>query len=44
MPWNPNRYYRIVGETGNPIGDAIESGVIRGSGAVPANINYMKMQ
>ncbi len=35
VPWNSNRYYRIVGETGNPIGDAIESGVIRGPGAVP---------
>lgn len=35
VPYNPNRYYRIVGETGNPIGDAIESGVIRGPGAVP---------
>lgn len=35
VPQNPNRYYRIVGETGDPIGDAIKSGVIRGPGAVP---------
>lgn len=35
VPEDPNRYYRIVGETGNPIGDAIESGVIRGPGANP---------
>lgn len=35
VPQNPNRYYRIVGKTGDPIGDAIKSGVIRGPGAVP---------
>lgn len=37
-PWVPNnadRYYRIVGETGDPIGDAIDSGVIRGPGMNP---------
>ena len=42
VPWNPNRYYRIVGETGNPIGDAIESGVIRGPGAVPGYREALK--
>lgn len=37
-PWVPrdaNRYYRIVGESGDPIGDAIQSGVVRGPGANP---------
>lgn len=35
VPKDENRYYRIVGKTGNPIGDAIESGVIRAGGANP---------
>lgn len=35
VPSNPDRYYRIVGEVGDPIGDAIRSGVIRGPGANP---------
>lgn len=35
VPNNANRYYRIVGKTGNPIGDAIDSGVIRGPGMNP---------
>lgn len=35
VPNDANRYYRIVGETGDPIGDAIESGVIRAGGANP---------
>lgn len=37
-PWVPEtegRYYRIVGNEGGPIEDAIESGVIRGPGANP---------
>lgn len=33
VPRDPNRYYRIVGTAGDPIGDAIKSGVIRGPGA-----------
>lgn len=33
VPNDPNRYYRIVGKSGDPIGDAIKSGVIRGPGA-----------
>lgn len=35
VPKDVNRYYRIVGKTGDPIGDAIESGVIRAGGANP---------
>lgn len=38
VPWDNNRYYRIVGKTGDPIGDAIESGVIRGPGAIRKGI------
>ena len=37
-PWVPQtkgRYYRIVGAEGNPIGDAVENGVIRGPMANP---------
>lgn len=35
VPSNSNRYYRIVGKTGDPIGDAIETGTIRGPGKNP---------
>ena len=35
VPRNSKRYYGIVSETCNHIGDAIESGVIRGAGVVP---------
>lgn len=35
VPNNPNRYYRMVGQSGDAIEDAIKSGVIRGPGARP---------
>ncbi len=44
VPWNPNRYYRIVGKAGEPIKDAVESGFVRGPGAVPGYRETIKAQ
>lgn len=44
VPINLNRYYRIVGQVGNPITDASESGVIRGPGAVPGYRDAIKAE
>lgn len=45
IPNDPNRYYRIVGRGGevDPIADAVQSGVIRGPGMVPAYKNAVNL-